>query len=148
MGQERIGCALVGYGTKFNWGWTHAHWIEAVEALRLLAVCTRTAESAIRARRDFPGVDTYTDLSQMLTRDDIELISVLTPHNTHAAIVIECLNAGKHVIVDKAMAITVAECDRNLWPACGWLAISLGARPAQPGRRLRAQAGVAPDVQR
>ena len=114
MAQARVGCALVGYGTKFNWGWTHAHWIEAVEALRLLAVCTRTAESAIRARRDFPGVDTYTDLSQMLTRDDIELISVLTPHNTHAAIVIECLNAGKHVIVDKAMAITVAECDRMI----------------------------------
>jgi scyllo-inositol 2-dehydrogenase (NADP+) len=111
MQDKRIGCALVGYGTTFNWGWIHARWIQAAAGLRLAAVCTRTAASAARAGRDHPGVDTGTDLAAMLRRDDVELVCVLTPHNTHAAIAIQALEAGKHVLVDKAMAVSVAECD-------------------------------------
>lgn len=78
--------------------------------LRLVAVCTRNPASAVRAKSDFPEVDTYTDLGKMLHREDVDLVSVLTPPNTHAAIATQCLRAGKHTLVDKPMAITVAEC--------------------------------------
>jgi len=48
-------------------------------------------------------------MKEMLDRDDIDMVSVVTAHNTHAPIVIECLNAGKHVIVEKPMCISIAE---------------------------------------
>ena len=114
MIDTEIGCALVGYGRAFNWGRMHARWIGAVDGLRLRAVCTRSLESAARAKADFPEIETYASLGSMLERGDVELVSVLTPHDTHSAIAIECLRAGKHTLVDKPMAITVAECTRML----------------------------------
>jgi len=53
-------------------------------------------------------------MHEMLARDDIDLVAVVTPHNTHAPIAIDCLNAGKHVVVDKPMSVTVAEADRMI----------------------------------
>jgi predicted dehydrogenase len=41
----------------------------------------------------------------------VDLVTLITPHNTHAALALQCLNAGKHVVCEKPMAITTAECD-------------------------------------
>jgi predicted dehydrogenase len=114
MSDGTIRCAIIGYGTTYHWGWIHARWIEAVAGMQLVAICTRSEESAAHARQENPGVETYTDLSEMLRRADIDLISILTPHNTHANLTVQCLDAGKHVLVDKAMALTVDECDRMM----------------------------------
>jgi scyllo-inositol 2-dehydrogenase (NADP+) len=114
MGRDTIRCAIVGYGTTFHWGWIHAAWIKAVAGLELGAICTRTEESAARARHENPGVETCTDLAALLRRADIDLVTILTPHNTHADLTVQCLEAGKHVLVDKAMALTVDECDRMI----------------------------------
>ena len=104
-----VRCAIIGYGPIFNWGWVHARWINAVADFSLAAICDKDPGCAVRARYDFPEVDTYTDLHEVLARDDIDLVTVVTPHNTHASIVLDCLNAGKHVVVDKPMCISVAE---------------------------------------
>ena len=45
----------------------------------------------------------------MLRRDDLDLVTIVTPHNTHAPLVLACLNAGKHTVVEKPMCITIAE---------------------------------------
>ena len=102
-------CAIIGYGTTYTWGWMHAQWIKAVEDLNLVAICDMNPTCAEKAKNDFPEVDTYIDMHEMLDRDDIDMVSVVTPHNTHTTIVTECLNAGKHVVVDKPMCIRVAE---------------------------------------
>jgi predicted dehydrogenase len=104
-----VRCAIVGYGPTFNFGWDHARWIEAVPDLKLLAICDRDPACVARARADWPTVGTHLDLREMLKREDIDLVSVVTQHNTHAAIVIECLNAGKHVVVEKPMCLNTAE---------------------------------------
>jgi len=109
MTERRIRCAIVGYGPVFNWGWVHARWLQAVPAMQVVAVCDRSPECAAKAKRDFPEVDTYTELGALLRRDDIDLVSVVTPHNTHAPIALECLQAGKHTCVEKPMCITIAE---------------------------------------
>ena len=106
---RKIRCAIIGYGPRFRWGWMHARWIGGVHELSLAAICDRDPTCAERARSDYPEVDTYTDMREVLNRDDIDMVTVVTPHNTHASIVIECLNAGKHVIVEKPMCISVAE---------------------------------------
>jgi len=47
----------------------------------------------------------------MLKRADVDLITIITPHNTHAKLSLQCLRAGKHVVCEKPLAITTAECD-------------------------------------
>jgi len=109
MNNEKIRCAIIGYGTTFNWGWMHARWIKAVDELSLVAICDKNPECTEQARSDFPEVDIYIDMREMLNRDDIDMVSVVTHHNTHALLAIECLNSGKHVVVEKPMCISIAE---------------------------------------
>jgi len=109
MANDRIRCAIVGYGPVFNWGWMHARWMGAVPELSLVAVCDRDPECAAKAGRDFPGVATYTDLGEMLAHEDLDLVSIVTPHNTHAPLAIRCLQAGKHTVVEKPMCLAIEE---------------------------------------
>ena len=106
-----IRCAIVGYGPVFDFGRAHAQWIGGVPDLELAAICDRDPARAAKAANDFPKAEVLGDLDVLLARPDIALVSVVTPHNTHADLVIRCLRAGKHVIVDKPMCITVAEAD-------------------------------------
>jgi len=109
MSNEKVRCAIIGYGPVFNWGWMHARWIKGVDDLSLVAICDKDPVCAEKAEKDYPEADVYTNMKEMLDRDDIDMVSVVTAHNTHAPIVIECLNAGKHVIVEKPMCISIAE---------------------------------------
>jgi predicted dehydrogenase len=104
-----VRCAIVGYGPTFDFGWVHARWIQAVPDLQLAAICDRDPACAAKAKGDWPDADVHTDLAEMLRRNDLDLISVVTQHNTHAGIVIECLRAGKHVVVEKPMCLNTAE---------------------------------------
>ena len=117
MANDRIRCAIIGYGPRYTWGAVHARWINAVDDLSLVAICDSDPACAAKAHSDFPDVDTCTDMQEILTRDDIDLVAIVTPHNTHASIAIDCLNSGKHVVVDKPMSITVAEADRMIGAA-------------------------------
>jgi predicted dehydrogenase len=104
-----VRCGILGYGPTFNFGWVHARWIEAVPDLRLVAICDRDPGCAAKAQADWPDVAVHTDLREMLARDDLDLVSVVTQHNTHAPLVVECLRAGKHVCVEKPMCLDTAE---------------------------------------
>ena len=114
MDNDSIRCAIIGYGPRYTWGAVHARWINAVDDFDLVAICDHDPACAEQAHADFPDVDACSDMQEILVRDDIDLVSVVTPHNTHASIAIDCLNSGKHVVVDKPMSITVAEADRMI----------------------------------
>lgn len=109
--RKKIRCAIIGYGPTFNWGFMHALWIRAVEDMQLVAICDKNPECTAKAKLDFPEADIcpYTDLRQMLARDDIDLVSVVTPHNTHATLAKASLLAGKHTLVEKPMCLHIAE---------------------------------------
>jgi len=63
------------------------------------------------AKEDFSKLETYPSLTAMLKRAKVDLAIIVTPHNTHAALAIQCLNAGINVITEKPMAITTNECN-------------------------------------
>jgi predicted dehydrogenase len=63
------------------------------------------------ARTDFPGIETYSSLAEMLGHSTVNLVTVITPHNTHAKLALQALKAGRHVVCEKPLAITTAECD-------------------------------------
>ncbi len=104
-----IKCAVVGYGPAFNMGKAHCEWIRITEGLSLVAVCDIDPKRTEVAKQDFPWIKTYTDVGKMLKDADADLVTIVTPHNTHAKLVLRCLRAQKHVIVEKPMCITAKE---------------------------------------
>jgi len=105
----RIRCAVVGYGPAFNMGKAHCEWIKGTEGLELVAVCDIDVKRTALAKQDYPWIETYNDLGELLLKSKVDLVTVVTPHNTHAQLTLQCLKAGKHVIVEKPMCITVKE---------------------------------------
>lgn len=101
--------AVCGYGRQFGMTKVHADALEATGRMKLAALCDTDPERVEAARKDFPGVEAYRGLSELLASSDAELVVIITPHNTHAPLAIEALNAGRHVIVEKPMCITTRE---------------------------------------
>jgi len=107
--EVNVRCAVVGYGPAFNMGKAHCEWISKTKGLNLVAVCDINPERTEAAKKDFPWIKTYNDLGEMLKDQEIDLVTVVTPHNTHARLALQSLKAGKHVIVEKPMCITTGE---------------------------------------
>lgn len=106
-----IKVAVVGYGAAFNMGKHHLLQMRAA-GMEPTAVCDLDKERLKAARQDFPGIQTYSRLSSLLSKTDVQLITVITPHNTHAGLALQCLKAGRSVVIEKPMTVTTAECDR------------------------------------
>ncbi len=106
---KTIRCAVIGYGATCNMGNAHANWISNVNGMKAVAVCDVDPKRTAVAEKDFPGIETYNDLSGMIEKSEFDLAVVVTPHNTHAKLAIQCLEAGKHVVVEKPMCITAKE---------------------------------------
>jgi len=106
-----VRCAVVGYGASHIFGRAHGRWIDATPGLEWTAVCDRDPARLEAAKQEFPKLATYETVTEMLASGDVDMVSVVTPHFTHAPIAIECMQAGRHVVVDKAMCLSVAEAD-------------------------------------
>ncbi|MDQ3814913.1 MAG: Gfo/Idh/MocA family oxidoreductase, partial [Armatimonadota bacterium] len=106
---ETIRCGVIGYGGAYNMGRAHGNYITQTEGLELTAVCDIAPERTQAAAEDFPGIKTYNSTEEMLQAPDVDLAVIVLPHNLHAKVSIQCSQAGKHVIVEKPMCITVAE---------------------------------------
>ena len=108
-----VGVGLVGY--KFM-GQTHSNAYRQVGRFfdvdpvpRMHAICGRD-EAAVKEAADSLGWEGYeTDYHRLVEREDIDLIDVSTPGNTHYGIVLAALEAGKHVLCEKPLANTLDE---------------------------------------
>jgi predicted dehydrogenase/type 1 glutamine amidotransferase len=107
--RERIKrVAIIGYGAI---GFEHGTAINNVAGLEYALVCDRNEERLAIARQAFPGVSTCTELSEIEENQDIDVVIVSTPPDTHAAITRQMLRAGKHVVSEKPFCLTVAEAE-------------------------------------
>ena len=57
------------------------------------------------------GVPALADTAAVLARDDVDAVLICTPHSTHRALTEAAAAAGKHVYIEKPMAVTLADCD-------------------------------------
>ncbi len=105
-----IKVGVVGYGGAFNMGKWHLNEMKQA-GMTPVAVAEIDAERLKVATADFPGIETYSSLDEMLKKSDVNLITIITPHNTHAPLALKALKAGRHVVCEKPLAITTAECD-------------------------------------
>ncbi len=103
-----IHAAIVGYG--FAGRAFHAYLLAQEPRLRLTAVASRDPERRRQAAAEH-DVRTYADYDALLEDPEIDLVVIATPHDTHADLTIRALEAGKHVVTDKVMAMNTAECD-------------------------------------
>ncbi|MFZ9682059.1 MAG: Gfo/Idh/MocA family protein [Cephaloticoccus sp.] len=105
-----IKVAVVGYGGIYNMG--RIHLLDVQKAgMTPRAVVELDAERLALAPQDFPGIQTYTSVETMLAESDANLVILITPHNTHAPLALQCIAAGRHVVCEKPFAITTEECD-------------------------------------
>ena len=87
-----------------------AAYLRHPDRVRLMAVCDIVPALA-EAYAEKTGVEAvYGDLDAMLAEADIDAVDVCTGHASHAPISIAAANAGKHVLVEKAMALDLGEC--------------------------------------
>jgi predicted dehydrogenase len=105
-----IKVGVVGYGGAFNMGRQHLLQMQAA-GMTPVAVAEVDESRLAVASQDFPGIQTYTHVADMLKKSDVGLIVLITPHNTHAPLALQCLKAGRHVVCEKPLAITTAEVD-------------------------------------
>lgn len=94
----------------------HAESIVALPEAELIGVCDIVPERA-QAFADKYGAKPYTDYTEMLKNPDIDVITVATPSDLHAPIGVAAAKAGKHVMVEKPMAMTLKSAD-ELIAAC------------------------------
>lgn len=99
--------AIVGFG---NIGRRHAEHIMNNADTQLIAVCDSNpgVESALPGS----GISFYTSLSDLLQAAPVDVVCICTPNYLHAEQAVAVLDAGKHVVVEKPMALSARECDR------------------------------------
>jgi predicted dehydrogenase/threonine dehydrogenase-like Zn-dependent dehydrogenase len=78
---------------------------------RLRTVCSRAGVSGVHAARKFGFESATTDAGEAMTDPEVSAVAIATRHDTHARLACEALAAGKHVFVEKPLAITHAELD-------------------------------------
>ena len=99
---------LVGYGL---FGAHHAKAIGAAPSAELAAGAVKSEASQAAAREAHPGVEVCGDYRELLDRDDIDIIDVTVPNVLHHEVAVAALEAGKHVLLEKPMALELSHCD-------------------------------------
>jgi len=99
---------LIGFGA---WGRHHAQAIAGLPGLELTAIACDTDETAQAARSAYPGAHVSRDWREIVTMSDLDVVDVVAPNHLHAPIAIGALQAGKDVLLEKPMAVTLDECD-------------------------------------
>ncbi len=116
-----IGFGIVGCGmiAKF-----HARAIADIKGAKLISCFNRTIDKANALAAEFGGVPTD-NLDEMLARPDIQIITICTPSGAHMEPAIAAAKAGKHVIVEKPLDVTLKRCDAMI-DACAKANVKLG----------------------
>ncbi|MEW1719982.1 Gfo/Idh/MocA family oxidoreductase [Streptomyces sp. NPDC093109] len=110
-----LGIGMVGYafmGAAHSQGWrTAGHVFDLPMRPVLAAVCgrDRTAVEAAAAKHGWAAAET--DWRRLIERDDVQVVDVCTPGDSHAEIAIAALEAGKHVLCEKPLANSVGEAE-------------------------------------
>src|SRR3954454_21143360 len=110
-----LGVGLIGYafmGAAHSQAWrTAPHFFDLPLQPRLTVLAGRDAARVADAATRLGWSGTETDWRAVIERDDVDLVDVCTPGDTHAEIAIAALEAGKHVLCEKPLANTVAEAE-------------------------------------
>ena len=92
----------------------HAPGYARSDIMRIHAVCDVNPDVVTRRKREWGAEKGYTDYNQLLADPDIHAVEIITPHHLHKEICVAACRAGKHVSVQKPMALNVHQCDEMI----------------------------------
>src|SRR6201998_1717462 len=78
----------------------------------VVAVASPTAGNAAALAKRYGVPRVFTDYREMLKEPDIELVTIAAPNKLHAQMTADCAKAGKHVVCEKPLAMTIEECEQ------------------------------------
>ena len=102
---DALGVGVIGCGMISG---NHFHALEKLESVELRAVCD-IDEEKLKKAMDVQRVEGYTDWHALISRDDIDAVHVCVPHYLHAEMSVSALRAGKHVLCEKPMGVSLKE---------------------------------------
>ncbi len=105
---SNIRIALIGYG---YWGPNYARVLDEMPDTTVAVVCDSKSDRLERAAARMPHVETSQDLAGVLRRNDIDAVVVSTPASTHYEVARLALESGRHVLVEKPLALEVGQCE-------------------------------------
>ncbi len=106
MASVRFG--LIGYGA---WGSHHARAINSIPDAHLAAICSRSEASRQRAAADHPQARLYADYRELLAAEHVDAVDIVLPSHLHHEVAKAALEARRHVLLEKPMALSIAHCD-------------------------------------
>jgi len=100
--------ALAGFGA---WGLMHARAIAAIDGAEVVAILARSEASHAAAAQAVPTARLVDSFEQLLTIDGVDVVNVLLPNHLHAQAAVAALEAGRHVLLEKPLGLSLAQCD-------------------------------------
>jgi len=108
--KRKVGYGIIGAGMIARF---HAEALRQLERAELVAVFDSRPEAARKIAEEFP-CRVYTDLDAFLAAPDVQAVTIATPSGTHGELAIAAARAGKHILCEKPLEITVEKVDAIL----------------------------------
>ena len=111
---DKVRVGIIGCGGIANG--KHMPSLKKLPNVEMVAFCDIIVERAEKAKKDYgtPDAKVYEDYKQLLEDKTIDVVHVLTPNRCHSFITVDALDAGKHVMCEKPMAINSIEAQKML----------------------------------
>jgi len=116
MSEDRIKFALIGCGVISK---KHLVSLKRISDAQIVAVCDINEKLAQKVGKEY-SIPYYTNYHQMLKKEEIDVVTILTPSGTHAEIVLELVKYKRHFVIEKPLALRledadkiIEECDKN-----------------------------------
>ncbi|MES2459662.1 MAG: Gfo/Idh/MocA family oxidoreductase [Armatimonadota bacterium] len=108
---QTVRTAVIGYG--FAGRSFHSYLISLAPGLTLQGIASRDPQTRDRIIAE-RGCRAYKTFDEVIADPTIDLVVLATPNHTHAELAVQALDAGKHVVSDKVMCLTISDCDRMM----------------------------------
>ena len=104
-----MGWALIGCGGA---GKSHARWASSTPDITIRGFCDTQADAATRFHEEYGGEYRATNPERIFSDPSVNIVSIATSHSSHADLAVAALRSGKHLFLEKPMAMTTADCLR------------------------------------
>jgi predicted dehydrogenase len=89
---------------------THMQYFSKLDNVEVVSFMRRDAKALAAMQKEWNVAEGYTDYHEMLEKSDIDAVDIVTPTNTHRQIAVDAAAAGKHILCDKPLSMTAADC--------------------------------------